>query len=82
MYQSSLQSSSQFSCGLLTGQIESEVNMYSNIKHLGVTLAEWQAVFGNQYSLGELYQMHVGNSPWPIYKMEALRARDARLGNS
>lgn len=59
-----------------------EKDMYSNIKHLGVTLVEWQKLFKNQYSLGELYQMHLGNSPWPASKMEVLRTRDARLGNS
>lgn len=56
--------------------------MYSNIKHLGITLAEWQKLFKNQFTLGELYQMHIGKAPWPALKDGVLRARDARLGNS
>ena len=39
--------------------------MYDNVKHLGIPLKAWQAVFNNQFTLGELYQMHIGNEMWP-----------------
>ena len=39
--------------------------MYDNVKHLGIPLKAWQAVFNNQFALGELYQMHIGNEMWP-----------------
>ena len=39
--------------------------MYSKVKHLGIHLTTWQVIFNYQYSLGELYQMHVDNSQWP-----------------
>lgn len=39
--------------------------MYDNVKHLGKTLKEWQEFFHNQFSLGQLYRMHIGKIPWP-----------------
>ena len=39
--------------------------MYDNVKHLGIPLKAWQAVFNNQFTLGELYQMHISNELWP-----------------
>ena len=31
--------------------------MYKNIVYMGKTLEEWQQVFFNEYTLGELYRM-------------------------
>lgn len=39
--------------------------MYGKIKHAGISLDEWQKLFSNQFTLGELYQMHIGKMPWP-----------------
>lgn len=39
--------------------------MYSKIKHAGILLSDWQKLFANQFTLGELYQMHIGKMPWP-----------------
>lgn len=39
--------------------------MYGKIKHAGISLDEWQKLFSNQFTLWELYQMHIGKMPWP-----------------
>ena len=39
--------------------------MYDKIKHAGILLSDWQKLFANQFTLGELYQMHIGKMPWP-----------------
>ena len=39
--------------------------MYDKIKHAGILLSDWQKLFSNQFTLGELYQMHIGKMLWP-----------------
>ena len=39
--------------------------MYDKVKHAGILLTDWLEIFKNQYSLGELYQMHISNT-WPL----------------
>lgn len=39
--------------------------MYDKVKHNGKSLLEWQKIFNNVFTLGELYQMHIGKSTWP-----------------
>lgn len=39
--------------------------MYDKVKHNGKSLLEWQKGFNNAFTLGELYQMHIGKSTWP-----------------
>ena len=38
-----------------------KTDMYSNVKYLGKTLAEWQKILHNVFSIGELYRMSKQN---------------------
>lgn len=53
--------------------------MYEDVKYMGKPLTEWQALFNNAFTLGELYQMALRKEDFTTISRQSEQTHESRV---